>query len=155
MANASNKHKAQGKKPVVKKESWWTPQRIKIAIAAAVVVILALIGLKIYDYVEGLQDSIVGKWSYQFEASDNGDAMEVVFTFNEDETCNFVPTRSGEQEATMEGKYAIDDNYDVITLMLGSDYSTIMQYYYKCEDTELAMQDFTTYEISNYTKIVE
>lgn len=155
MANASNKHKAQGKKPVVKKESWWTPQRIKIAIAAAVVVILALIGLKIYDYVEGLQDSIVGKWSYQFEASDNGDAMEVVFTFNEDETCNFVRTRSGEQEATMEGKYAIDDNYDVITLMLGSDYSTIMQYYYKCEDTELAMQDFTTYEISNYTKIVE
>lgn len=155
MANASNKHKAQGKKPVVKKESWWTPQRIKIAIAAAVVVILALIGLKIYDYVEGLQDSIVGKWSHQFEASDNGDAMEVVFTFNEDETCNFVRTRSGEQEATMEGKYAIDDNYDVITLMLGSDYSTIMQYYYKCEDTELAMQDFTTYEISNYTKIVE
>ena len=155
MANASNKHKAQGKKPVVKKESWWTPQRIKIAIAAAVVVILALIGLKIYDYVEGLQDSIVGKWSYQFEASDNGDAMEVVFTFNEDETCNFVRTRSGEQEATMEGKYAIDDNYDVITLMLGSDYSTIMQYYYRCEDTELDMQDFTTYEISNYTKIVE
>ena len=95
MANASNKHKAQGKKPVVKKESWWTPQRVKIAIAAAVVLILVLIGLKIYDYTSGLQDSIVGKWSNKYEASDNGDAMEVLFNFGEDMTCSFTRTRNG------------------------------------------------------------
>ena len=56
----------------------------------------------------------------------------------------------------MEGQYDVDDNYDVITLMLGSDMSTVLQYYYNCEGDELTMQNFTnTSLIDNYVKVTE
>lgn len=155
MANATNKHKAQGKKPVVKKESWWTPQRVKIAIAAVVALIFVLIGVKIYGYVDGLQDSIVGKWSREYEAMDNGDPMEVVFTFNEDKSCGFIRTRNGVEEARMTGQYDIDENYDVITLMLGSGSSTVLQYYYDCDGDALDMAHFTTGDVESYVKVTE
>lgn len=153
MANATNKHKAQGKKPVVKKESWWTPNRIKAAVAICVVVVLILIGRGIYNYVDGLQDSVIGSWSNKYEASDTGDAMEVVFTFNEDKSCQFTRTRNGEEEATMAGEYDIDDNYDVISMLMGSDSSTILQYYYDCDGDALEMKNFTTGAVDNYTKV--
>ena len=153
MANASNKHKAQGKKPIVKKESWWTPQRVKAAIAAGVALILILVGMGIYNYVSGLQDSVVGSWSNAYADSDTGDAMEVVFTFNADDSCQFVRYRNDEEEARMSGVYDIDDHYDIISLMLGSDYSTVLQYYYDCDGDDLVMQNFTTNVIDNYTKV--
>lgn len=155
MANASNKHKAQGKKPVVKKESWWTPQRVKAAVAAGVVVVLVLIGMGIYNYVDGLQDSIIGKWSHQYVDETTGDEMEVVLSFNDDTNCGFVRTRNGVEEANMNGAYDIDETYDVVSLMLGSDYSTILQYYYDCEGDALEMKNFNTGVIDNYTKVTE
>ena len=144
MAKTSNKHKAQGRPAKAVKESWWTPQRIKIAIGACVVAILAIIGVAIYHYVDGLQDSVVGQWSNQYESSDTGEAMEVLFTFNADDTCSFVRYREGVEEASMEGVYDIDDTYDIITLMLGEDGSTISQYYYDCDGDALELKNFTT-----------
>lgn len=155
MAKTSNKHKAQGKKPVVVKESWWTPQRVKYAIAAAVALVIIVIGVCIFNYVSGLQDSVVGTWSNKYSASDTGEDMEVLFTFNEDETCKFVRTRAGVEEATMEGTYDVGDNYDVITLMLGEDGNTVLQYLYDCDDDQLTMKNFNTGVQDIYTKVAE
>lgn len=156
MANATNKHKAQGKKAApVKKESWWTPQRVKYAIAAAVAAIIIIIAIACFNYVSGLQDSVVGTWSNKFEASDNGDAMEVLFTFNEDMSCGFTRTRAGVEEAAMDGYYDIDDNYDMITVMLGENMETVIQYYYDCDDGELSLKNFTSGIIDEYTKVTE
>lgn len=156
MANATNKHKAQGKKPAsVKKESWWTPQRVKYAIAAAVAVILIVIAVACFNYINGMQDSVVGTWSNKYEASDTGEAMEVLFTFNEDMTCSFVRTREGVEEATMSGSYDTDDNYDMITLMLGENMESVLQYYYDCDGDSLEMKNFTTGIIDSYVKVTE
>ena len=96
---------------------------------------------------------MVGVWSNQYEASDTGEAMEVVFTFNEDTTCSFVRYREGVEEASMEGVYDIDDTYDIISLMLGEDYSTILQYYYDCDGDDLEMKNFSSGLVDNYVKV--
>lgn len=156
MANVSNKHKAQGKKAAsVKKESWWTPQRVKYAIAACVAAAIIIIAVCCFNYVNGMQDSVVGTWSSQYADSTSGEMMEVLFTFNDDKTCGFTRTREGVEEANMTGIYDIDDNYDVITVMLGEDYSTVMQYYYDCDGDDLEMKNFTTGYVDNYTKVTE
>ena len=86
MANATNKHKAQGKKAApVKKESWWTPQRVKYAIAAAVALVIIVIGVCIFNYVSGLQDSVVAYNKY------TGEGTGFRFTnMNADEMANCV-----------------------------------------------------------------
>ena len=155
MANASNKHKAQGKKPVVKQESWWTLEHIKYVCIAAVVVVLIALAVGIFNYVSGLQDSVVGTWSNKYEDPANGEAMEVLFTFNDDMTCSFIRNREGEPEANMSGSYSIDDNYDVISLMLGVNYDTVLQYYYECDGDELVMINFTTGTEDLYVKVAE
>lgn len=156
MANATNKHKTQGKKAApVKKESWWTPQRVKYAIAAAVAVIIIVIAVACFNYINGMQDSVVGTWSNKYEDSVSGEAMEVLFTFNDDKTCSFIRTREGVEEAAMAGSYDTDDNYDMITLMLGENMDTVLQYYYECEDDSLEMKHFTTGNIESYTKVSE
>lgn len=153
MAKSSNKHKSQGRPAKVVKESWWTPQRVKAAIAVAVLAAVVIIGVCVYNYVSGLQDSVVGSWSNQFESSSTGETVEVVFTFNEDTTCGFVRYREGVEEASMDGVYSIDDNYDIITVMLGEDYSTVMQYYYDCDGDDLEFKNFSTGEVDNYVKV--
>ena len=156
MAKGNNKHKAQGKKPVVVKESWWTLQRIKMAVAAVVAIVLICVGMGIYNYVSGLQDSVVGVWSHQYTDSYTDESMEVLFTFNKDMTCGFTRTREGELEADMTGSYSIDDKYDIISLMLGSDGSTVLQYYYECEGEDLVMTNFLNVSsVENYKKVTK
>ena len=156
MAKGNNKHKAQGKKPVVVKESWWTLQRIKMAVAAVVAIILICVGVGIFNYVSGLQDSVVGNWTREYMDEATSETMAVNFTFNKDMTCSFTRTREGQVEANMTGTYSIDDNYDIISLMLGSDSSTVLQYYYECEDDDLVMTNFLNpTSVDNYTKVAE
>lgn len=135
----NNKHKAHGapKKPV--KEIWWTPERIKAAVAVCVVLVIAAIGIGIYKYVDGKQDSVVGQWEYDYISSDTEEEMRLVFTFNADKTCGFVRWRSGEQEAEMSGQYSIDESLDYLTMLLGDDLSDISYYTYTCKKNVLTM----------------
>jgi hypothetical protein len=153
MAKVSNKHKAQGKKPVVVKESWWTPQRVKMAVAAVVAAAVIILAVACFNYVSGLQDSVVGTWSHEYTDSMTEEAMEVELVFNKDMTCSFTRSREGEVEANMSGSYSIDDKYDVISLMLGADMSTVLQYYYDCDGDALEMKNFTSGQIDNYVKV--
>lgn len=153
MAKVSNKHKAQGKKPVVVKESWWTPQRVKLAIVAIVAAVVIILTVACVKYVSGLQDSVVGTWSHEYADSTTEEAMEVELVFNKDMTCSFTRSREGEIEANMSGSYSIDDTYDVISMMLGADMSTVLQYYYDCDGDALEMKNFTSGHIDNYVKV--
>lgn len=156
----TNKHKATGAPKKVAKESWWTPQRVKVVIAICVFAIIAVISVASYRYVSNKQDSVVGTWRYDYQSGDTGENMSITFTFEEPtssglKVCNFVRTREGEEEAQMSGQYSVDEESHYLTTMLGDDLSTIEMYSYTCKKGKLTLNNVNNGQQYDYVKVTE
>lgn len=156
----SNKHKATGAPKKVVKESWWTPQRVKVVIAICVFAIIAAIGIASYNYVSHKQDSVVGSWHYDYQSGDTGENMSILFTFEEPaasglKACSFVRTREGVEEAQMSGQYSLDEDNNYLTTMLGDDLSTVAIYSYTCKNGRLTLNNVDNGQKYEYVKVTE